>query len=57
MICGAWYGFAISACLISQALARAKKVRGGLAMPVLLLWAVPAVIIVGGAGYWLVHMH
>jgi len=26
-------------------------------MPVLLLWAVPAVIVVGGAGYWLVHMH
>jgi hypothetical protein len=25
--------------------------------PVLLLWAVPAVIVVGGAGYWLVHMH
>jgi hypothetical protein len=26
-------------------------------MPVLLLWAVPAVIVVGGAGYWLIHMH
>jgi hypothetical protein len=26
-------------------------------MPILLLWAVPAVIVVGGAGYWLVHMH
>jgi hypothetical protein len=26
-------------------------------MPVLLLWAVPAVIVIGGAGYWLVHMH
>ena len=26
-------------------------------MPVLLLWAVPAVIVVGGAGYWLVHLH
>jgi hypothetical protein len=26
-------------------------------MPLLLLWAVPAVIVVGGAGYWLVHMH
>jgi len=25
-------------------------------MPVLLLWAVPAVIVIGGAGYWLVHM-
>jgi hypothetical protein len=26
-------------------------------MPVLLIWAVPAVIVIGGAGYWLVHMH
>jgi hypothetical protein len=26
-------------------------------MPVLLLWAVPAVIIIGGTGYWLVHLH
>jgi len=26
-------------------------------MPVILLWAVPAVIFVGGAGYFLVHMH
>jgi hypothetical protein len=28
-----------------------------LSMPVLLLWAVPAVIIVGGVGYFLVHVH
>jgi hypothetical protein len=27
------------------------------AMPILLLWAVPAVIVVGGAGYWLIHLH
>jgi hypothetical protein len=27
------------------------------AMPVLLLWAVPAVIFVGGVGYFLVHAH
>jgi len=26
-------------------------------MPVLILWAVPAVLVVGGVGYWLVHMH
>jgi hypothetical protein len=26
-------------------------------MPLLLLWAVPAVIVIGGAGYWLVHVH
>jgi hypothetical protein len=26
-------------------------------MPVLLLWAVPAVVVIGGAGYWIVHMH
>jgi len=26
-------------------------------MPVLILWAVPAVLIVGGVGYFLVHMH
>jgi len=26
-------------------------------MPVLLLWAVPAIIVIGGAGYYLVHLH
>ena len=26
-------------------------------MPVLVMWAVPAVIVIGGVGYWLVHMH
>jgi hypothetical protein len=26
-------------------------------MPVILLWAIPAVIVIGGAGYWLVHLH
>jgi hypothetical protein len=27
------------------------------AMPVLILWAVPAVIFVGGVGYFLLHAH
>jgi hypothetical protein len=26
-------------------------------MPVLVMWAVPAVIVIGGVGYFLVHMH
>jgi hypothetical protein len=26
-------------------------------MPVLILWAVAAVLVVGGVGYFLVHMH
>jgi len=26
-------------------------------MPVFILWAVPAVIILGGGAYWIVHMH
>ena len=26
-------------------------------MPVIFLWAIPAVIVVGGGGYWLMHMH
>jgi hypothetical protein len=26
-------------------------------MPVLILWAVPAVIVIGGATYWLAHLH
>ena len=26
-------------------------------MPVLLLWAVPAVIVIGGASYWFLHLH
>jgi hypothetical protein len=36
---------------------RTFEKSGGLTMPVLLLSAVPAVIVIGGAGYWLVHMH
>jgi hypothetical protein len=35
-------------------LARAKQLRR-YQMPVLLLWAVPAVIVVGGVGYYLVR--
>jgi len=26
-------------------------------MPVFILWAIPAVIILGGGAYWVVHMH
>jgi len=26
-------------------------------MPVLLLWGIPAIIVVGGVGYFLVHAH
>jgi hypothetical protein len=26
-------------------------------MPVLLLWAVPAVIVIGGGAYWITHLH
>ena len=26
-------------------------------MPVFLMWAIPAVIVIGGGGYYLVHMH
>jgi len=26
-------------------------------MPVLLLWAIPAVLIIGGGGYWIMHLH
>jgi len=26
-------------------------------MPVLLLWAIPAAIIIGGGGYWIMHLH
>jgi hypothetical protein len=26
-------------------------------MPVLLLWAIPAVVVIGGGGYWLMHLH
>jgi len=26
-------------------------------MPILLLWAIPAVIVVGGGAYYLVHLH
>jgi len=26
-------------------------------MPVLVMWAIPAVVVIGGAGYFLVHMH
>jgi len=26
-------------------------------MPVIFLWAIPAVIVIGGGGYWLMHLH
>jgi hypothetical protein len=26
-------------------------------MPVLLHWGIPALILVGGGGYWLMHLH
>src|SRR4051812_42433162 len=26
-------------------------------MPLLVLWVVPAVIVIGGASYWLLHLH
>jgi len=26
-------------------------------MPVLLLWAIAAVLIIGGGGYWIMHLH
>jgi hypothetical protein len=26
-------------------------------MPVILLWAIPTVIVIGGGGYWLMHLH
>jgi hypothetical protein len=25
-------------------------------MPVILLWAIPTVIVIGGGGYWLMHL-
>lgn len=27
------------------------------AMPLILIWAIPAVLVIGGAGYYLVHVH
>jgi hypothetical protein len=26
-------------------------------MPVLLLWAIPAVVVIGGGAYWITHLH
>jgi len=26
-------------------------------MPVFILWAIPAVIIIGGGAYWIAHLH
>jgi hypothetical protein len=26
-------------------------------MPVILLWGLPAIVVIGGVGYYLVHMH
>jgi hypothetical protein len=26
-------------------------------MPVILLWGIPALVVIGGGGYWLMHMH
>jgi hypothetical protein len=27
------------------------------AMPVIFLWGIPALIVIGGGAYWLVHLH
>jgi hypothetical protein len=27
------------------------------AMPVFILWAIPAVVVLGGGAYWLMHVH
>jgi hypothetical protein len=27
------------------------------AMPVILLWGIPAIIVIGGGTYWLMHLH
>jgi hypothetical protein len=27
------------------------------AMPVFILWAIPAVIVLGGGAYWIMHVH
>jgi len=26
-------------------------------MPVILLWAIPAVVVIGGGTYWIMHLH
>lgn len=26
-------------------------------MPVFILWAIPAVVVLGGGAYWLMHIH
>jgi len=26
-------------------------------MPVILLWGIPAVIVLGGGAYWIAHLH
>ena len=31
--------------------------RGENAMPVFILWAIPAVIVIGGGAYWIAHLH
>jgi hypothetical protein len=38
-------------------LGEGKRQREERTMPILVMWAVPAVIVIGGVGYWLVHMH
>jgi len=26
-------------------------------MPVILLWGIPAIIVIGGGAYWIAHIH
>jgi hypothetical protein len=26
-------------------------------MPVIILWAIPAIIVLGGGAYWIAHIH
>jgi hypothetical protein len=38
-------------------LSEGKRQREERTMPILVMWAVPAVIVIGGVRYWIVHMH
>jgi len=40
-----------------KTLSRHENDQRRTAMPVFILWAIPAVIILGGGAYWIAHLH
>jgi hypothetical protein len=39
------------------AVVRQRNKQEGAHMPVILLWGIPTLIVIGGGAYWIAHLH